>query len=90
MATKTITNKKAPTVEQVYTMLKNNHLSGEVYNHDCSENIIAVHIEWGDWKHSHARLKWLMNELFPCETYKNEVTEEDGSDCYSAIHYFYY
>ena len=48
---------------------------------------VFVEIEWGDWKHEHARAKWLMQE----NGYRHlgtVVTEEDGSDCYSAVHQF--
>lgn len=51
---------------------------------------IEVEINWGDWKHEHLRCKWLTEQLlemrgigFDFDTF---VTEEDGSDCYSAIH----
>lgn len=41
----------------------------------------------GDWKHDHLRAKWIVKEQFPEFTYIGEqVTEEDGSDWYSAIH----
>lgn len=49
---------------------------------------IVVSIDWGDWKHSHIWCKNLMKYLG--YTQSNEiVTEENGSDCYSADHYFY-
>lgn len=46
-----------------------------------------VHIEWGDWKHDHARLDYLMANIGYMKT-NEEVTDEDGSDCYSATHYY--
>lgn len=52
-----------------------------------SEGITSVEISWGDWKHSFIWLDTLMGYI----GYKfdnEEVTEENGSDCYSAIHYF--
>lgn len=51
------------------------------------KGMVRVDINWGDWKHEHARVDWLVRELGgTCE--KVEVTEENGSDCYSASHYY--
>lgn len=52
----------------------------------CDEKIYIT-IEWGDWKHSHAFCNYLLSQ----KGYKledEEVTEEDGSDCYSSIHIY--
>lgn len=43
----------------------------------------ALHIEWGDWKHSHLHADCILS-LFGFTLIKERVTEEDGSDCYSA------
>ena len=46
---------------------------------------MVVFIPWGDWKHSHARAKWLIEENVKGITFLSaKVTEENGSDCYSA------
>lgn len=50
--------------------------------------MISVDISWGDWKHEHGFCDILMSYI----DYRiiNEVlTEENGSDCYSAIHFYY-
>ena len=60
-------------------------LSAEIEVH--SEEEVSILIEWGDWKHEHGYLRYLMTQ----EGYKEideNVTEEDGSDCYSAIYTF--
>ena len=57
----------------------------EVYEH--ADGTIEIIVLWGDWKHSHGYLKHLMSEL-GYESIGQEVTEEDGSDCYSATHFF--
>lgn len=44
-----------------------------------------VDIIWGDWKHSHLRAKHLLDKAGWTVT-KTIVTEENGSDCYSARH----
>ena len=54
---------------------------------DERDDSINAEIEWGDWKHDHAYLDYLMKEWGYEKT--NEITtESDGSDCYSAEHYF--
>lgn len=52
-----------------------------------SEGVTSVEISWGDWKHEHL---WCDNLMGYIGYQKNDelVTEEDGSDCYSATHYF--
>ena len=52
-----------------------------------NNGVVVVDIRWGDWKHHHLRCKWLMQEI-GYEEVSSFVTEEDGSDCYSATHYF--
>ena len=54
--------------------------------------IVKANIEWGDWKHEHLRYEWLIEQWAKENGYlvlsnDHEVTEEDGSDCYSALHH---
>lgn len=57
------------------------------------EALIVAEIVWGDWKHVHAYTNQLMeavlkeNNISLLDTHET-VTEQDGSDCYSANHYF--
>ena len=62
----------------------NGCIPDDVYH---SNGQLCVYISWGDWKHSFI---WLDNLMGYIGYQKNDelVTEEDGSDCYSAIHYF--
>ena len=48
---------------------------------------LIVEVNWGDWKHSHGYLDYLMKQK---DFFKvgERVTEEDGSDCYSANHIY--
>lgn len=65
---------------------KNDCYPSEIYTN--SEGVVSVLIEWGDWKHEHLWCNDLMAYIgfdTCCEEY---VTEENGSDCYSAEHYF--
>ena len=71
--------------KMVYDLLKKNQLYADaVYTY---QNLIAVEINWGDWKHEHARADWLIGENGG-RLINEMVTEEDGSDCYSAVHYY--
>ena len=63
--------------------------------HNCHYEIypymgisIAVEINRGDWKHDHAFVDYIMRNLRNVTKFGEEVTEEDGSDTYSSIHYF--
>lgn len=90
--------KKVDYYDVVY--LPNNELSEEAMvskylsdNDICCEvgkegPVVSVDITWGDWKHEHGLCDVLMSYI----DYRilNEVlTEENGSDCYSSIHFYY-
>ena len=61
---------------------KKNGIFAEVWEEN---NEIKVQIDWGDWKHEHLRCDYLMGEI-GYELQSTVTTEEDGSDCYSALH----
>jgi hypothetical protein len=51
---------------------------------------LIIIVDWGDWKHDHAALDQIAKEAtHPVEISEN-VTEEDGSDTYSAEHCYKY
>ena len=53
----------------------------------CDNDCVGVVVIWGDWKHDHARLRYVMEQNgFKC--LGEQVTEEDGCDCYSATHVY--
>ena len=67
----------------------------EFKKHNCHYDIypymglaVAIEITWGDWKHDHAFVDYIMRELGLTTKFGEETTEEDGSDTYSSIHYF--
>ena len=71
-------------VEVIRNLLENAGIYANVYS--TTRNSIAVDIEWGDWKHDHLACKYIIKNHFPeCEIF-DKVTEEDGSDTYSATH----
>lgn len=79
--------------DKINEIMRSNNICGEVW--DESATVVAVELSWGDWKHDHARLVYLVSEdkskeLSGLKGITGEVTESDGSDCYSAIHRFYF
>ena len=75
-----------PADYMAHDFLNDNGVWAEVYPH-FGTSALVVSISWGDWKHDHLWAKSLMGYLGYLEI-GNKVTEEDGSDCYSAEHYF--
>lgn len=52
-----------------------------------SEGCVEISISWGDWKHEHGWCDSAMRYIgYGCDD--EVVTEENGSDCYSAIHFY--
>lgn len=49
--------------------------------------VVFIYIEWGDWKHDHIALNNIMKQN-GFNFFGEKVTEEDGSDAYSATHIF--
>lgn len=54
---------------------------------DLETNLVSIDIEWGDWKHEHNFADYIMS-LNGFTRVNVQTYEEDGSDCYSAIHYY--
>ena len=48
--------------KKIYELMSENHIMGEVVDYNDQMRMIAVEVRWGDWKHEHARLDWLMRE----------------------------
>ena len=74
-------------IENVEKLLTENHIGCEVEPYSMIP-AFTVHISWGDWKHEHLRAKWLIEDAKLGTLIRSETTDEDGSDCYSATHYF--
>lgn len=57
------------------------------YDYCIYDGKVKVYVDWGDWKHDHLFLDYIMkNNGYRLKS--EVVTEEDGSDCYSSIHLF--
>lgn len=71
--------------QKVKEIFKKNNLT---YDYEVmNDKAVSVTIYWGDWKHDHLCLEQIMKQE-GLSSLGHDVTEEDGSDCYSAIHYF--
>ena len=74
--------------EEVQKVLNENGVYADVYPHG-ELPVVQVEIRWGDWKHDHLRADWLIGEnVQGLSKLGEQITEEDGSDTYSAIHNF--
>lgn len=70
--------------QRINDYLSANGIYGDVSNYDGT---VEVEITWGDWKHEHGFCDSLMSYIgYDCDDVQE--TEENGSDCYSAIHYY--
>lgn len=70
-----------------------NDRCGRQFNVDVTtDGRLFIDITWGDWKHDHLRADHLVDKFFAEKGLMVDVdkvtTEEDGSDCYSAEHYY--
>ena len=69
----------------IYKHLKENDADFDsIYFED---DVVSVSVEWGDWKHSHAFLDYIMKQI-GYTLFDEQITEEDGSDCYSSVHLY--
>ena len=75
---------KSSLEEKVRELFKENKLP---YEWSVFDGEVYVSVNWGDWKHDHRYLEYVMEQNnFKCVS--SLVTEEDGSDCYSADYTF--
>lgn len=78
-------------MDVIEKLMEENHISGEVVGYDEERRSVSVEITWGDWKHDHGWMDNLMWKTFDdLRSVHTATTEEDGSDCYSAIHFYYF
>lgn len=54
-----------------------------------TDGTITINVYWGDWKHDHRFLQWVMAKNNYRVT-NRVITEEDGSDAFSAEYEFKY
>lgn len=79
--------------KEINNQFHENHLWADAYFGEREFSTvyeIKVYIDNGDWKHDHLRavniVKQILGENF--KDHFEEVTESNGSDCYSSVHTF--
>lgn len=70
---------------EIEKYLTNEGISCEIFVYPNNENLLDVNIDWGDWKHDHKYCDYLMEKI-GWELESECVSDDDGSDCYSATH----
>ena len=70
-------------VEQVQQLFEKMNCPYEIWEQDGN---ICISIYWGDWKHDHENADYVMETAFGYRSADETVTEENGSDTYSAVH----
>ena len=76
-------------INRIDAKLREERLYADVYQYPGLP-VVMIEIHWGDWKHEHLRCDYLIDNYFPeLGAMGTEVTEEDGSDCYSGIHKYF-
>lgn len=73
--------------EDVKRIFKENNLTYEWWVEDDG-NIVVI-VEWGDWKHDHRFLKYIMRKNH-YRVVLRIITEDDESDVFSAKYVFEY
>ncbi len=76
--------------KRITEVMMENHINGDIVDYNTQTKMIAVEIIRGDWKHDHLRMDYFMQRAYDIRSIQTQTTEEDGSDCYSAIHYYYF
>lgn len=76
--------------KRITEVMMENHIHGDIVDYNTQTKMIAVEITRGDWKHDHLRMDYFMQRAYDIRSIITQTTEEDGSDCYSAVHYYYF
>lgn len=71
--------------KEVQKIFKDNDLHYEWW--ESPNGNINVNVEWGDWKHDHWFLEYVMRQNGYIQI-DRIITEEDETDAYSAKHVF--
>lgn len=74
--------------EDINRIFKENNLYYDYFTLSNNE-MIGIIIEYGDWKHDHLRLNYIMSKNNYIFVKENEIDTSDD-DSYSSTHYFKY
>ena len=83
----TKTNKIVDLINKINNYFNENNLYCDVCwagRFALGVQMIEIEVRWGDWKHEHLRMKYLLENIYKVIKWDSETTEENGTDCYSA------
>ena len=85
-----MTKKQIKTTKEINEFFVENRSGYSAF--PTNEDEIGIEVTWGDWKHEHGYADYLVKHFFMEKGLGVEidvdVTRDDGSDTYSAIHYY--
>lgn len=75
-------------IRKIDDALTKGGVSAMVYRDNLLDDVVKIRIDWGDWKHDHWKARYIVNGVLDGEirNWDEILIEEDGSDCYSAVH----
>ena len=73
-------------LNKIREALKENEMYYDAYQNVSGE--IEIYVDWGDWKHDHARLVNFMRKMGYAQIDYQVVEDNCGDDAYSATHKF--
>ena len=80
-------NERCEMAVEAERLLNKHDVYGDLEQMMYGTKDICEEIHRGDWKHEHKRCDWILGEM-GYELVTVDVTEDDGSDCYSALRYY--
>lgn len=73
-------------IQEIQAAFKEVRLSVDAI-YQIEDNEVLICISWGDWKHEHLACEQIMKKLGYVQV-QEVITEDNGTDCYSAEHTF--
>ena len=71
-------------IKRIHEHFKRHGYTGSPEIYEWSDNEIVVCISWGDWKHDHLCVRYLLGLMGYYQSGEPTITESNGSDSYSA------
>ena len=73
-------------MDKINTLLRKTHMYAEEIYLSDNDTCLCINIE-GDWKHTHAAMRYLIEKAFGIKETDEKAYESD-EDWYESIHYF--
>lgn len=74
--------------EKIQDILNNEYIPGEAYAE--GRGVVVIEIEWGNMEHDHNKIDYIVNNKFHPNEIDIDITADNGTDTYSATHYYYF